>query len=44
MINYFHVEKIVIKSKSNVICHSLCYNALIYLSCSKKVESDIALN
>ena len=44
MINYFHIENSVIKSKSNIICHSLCCNTVICLSCSNKMESDDTLN
>ena len=41
MINCFNIEKSVIKSKSNVICNTLCCNTLICLSCPiKEMKSD----
>ena len=41
MINYFNIEKSVIKSKSNVIYRLFCCNTLIRLSCPiKEMKSD----
>jgi len=40
MINCFNIEKSVIKSKSNIICNSLCCNTLICPSGSEKEMKD----